>query len=134
MEETIEARPGLLSRLTSYFRREEEEYEDLDAPAGASSLRVHSAHRYNVCVRRQIVAFQDAVAAADGLKRGDQQILNLTMANAELREKIKDFLCGVGYAAEGVWEELGDNVYLLAPATAFVDVAPPSPRVQAQKN
>jgi len=127
MEEAV-ARPGLFSRLAGIVNRNHDDYEeDFDAPSGAP-LRVATAHRYSITVRRQISSFQDAVAAADGLKRGEQQILNLSMASMELREKIKDFMCGVNYAAEGSWEELGDNVFLLAPASAFVEVAPASPR------
>ncbi|MCW5936020.1 MAG: cell division protein SepF [Fimbriimonadaceae bacterium] len=132
MEETIE-RPGLFTRLFAFARREEEEFEDIEAPTG-NTFRVHTTHRYSITVRRQIVSFQDAVAAADGIKRGEQQVLNLAMASTELREKIKDFMCGVNYAAEGTWEEIGENVYLLAPAMANVEVAPPSPRMQAQRN
>lgn len=133
MEETI-ARPGLFSRLAGLVSRHDDYEDDLDAPVPTTNLRVHSAHRYSVTVRRQVVSFQDAVAAADGLKRGEQQVLNLTMATPDMREKIKDFMCGVNYAAEGTWEELGENVYLLAPATAFVEVAPASPRMQSERN
>lgn len=133
MEETI-AKPGFFSRIAGLVSREQEDFEeDYDAPAPAP-LRVHAAHRYSITVRRQVVSFQDAVSAADGLKRGEQQVLNLTMATTELREKIKDFMCGVNYAAEGTWEELGDNVYLLAPASAFIEVAPASPRMQTERN
>ena len=132
MEETI-AKPGLFSRLAGLVSRTEEYDDDYDVPT-TSPLRVHAAHRYSVTVRRQVVSFQDAVAAADGLKRGEQQILNLSTATSELREKIKDFMCGVNYAAEGTWEELGEGVFLLAPASAFVEVAPASPRMQSEKN
>jgi cell division inhibitor SepF len=133
MEETI-VKPGLFSRLAGLVRREEWE-DDFESPTvPPNPLRVASAHRYNITVRRQIVSFQDAVSAADGLKRGEQQVLNLTMATPELRDKIKDFMCGVNYAAEGTWEELGENVYLLAPASAYVEVAPSSPRMAAQNN
>ena len=133
MEETI-AKPGLFSRLAGLVNRQDDFEDDLDAPASPTPLRVHTAHRYSITVRRQVVSFQDAVAAADGLKRGEQQVLNLTMATADTREKIKDFMCGVNYAAEGTWEELGENVYLLAPASAFVEVAPASPRMQSERN
>jgi cell division inhibitor SepF len=133
MEETIE-KPGFFTRLAGFIgrNREDEQYEDFDAPA--QPLRLTAAHRYSVTVRRQVVSFQDAVAAADGVKRGEQQILNLTMAAPDLREKIRDFMCGVNYNAEGTWEELGENVYMLAPATAFVEVAPASPRMAAHAN
>jgi cell division inhibitor SepF len=134
MEETIE-KPGFFTRLAGWIARprDDEQYDDFDAPH-PSPLRLHTSHRYTVTVRRQVVSFQDAVAAADGIKRGEQQILNLSMAAPEIREKIRDFMCGVNYNAEGTWEELGEHVYLLAPATAYVEVAPASPRTAARSN
>ena len=137
MEETIE-KPGIFTRLANWMgRRGEDELAEegeVQTPNGNSPFRVHSMHRYVITVRRQIISFQDAVAAADGLKRGEQQVLNLSMAPPDLREKIKDFMCGVNYTAEGTWEELGENVFLLAPASAFVEVAPSSPRSDAVRN
>ncbi len=136
MEETID-KPGFFTKLANLMgRRPDEEPVDETEPIAHPSppFRVHAMHRYHVVVRRQIEKFQDAVAAADGLKRGEQQILNLTMASPELREKIKDFMCGVNYTAEGTWEELGEHVFLLAPASAYVEVAPSSQRSEAGLN
>ena len=138
MEETVE-RVGLFGRLsdkvTTLFHRDDDfEEEDFEGATNRPSLHVRTAHRYHITVRRQIVSFQDAVAAADGLKRGEQQILNLTTAAPDLREKIKDFMCGVNYTAEGTWEELGEHVFLLAPASAFVETAPASQRSVAARN
>ena len=136
MEETLE-KPGVFGRIRDFFVREaEDDFEDevLSSAPTKPALRINTATRYHITVRRQIVAFQDAVAAADGLKRGEQQILNLAMAPAELREKIKDFMCGVNYNAEGTWEALGETVFLLAPCTAQVEVAPASTRMVAGRN
>ena len=129
---------GIFTRLKGLFNREDEyiEEEAYDAPAATRSTSSRSTARahYSITVRRMVQSFQDAVAAADGLKRGDQQVLNLTACDATLRVKIKDFMCGVNYSQEGTWEELGDNVYLLAPPNAMVDVAPATPRVTSAKN
>jgi cell division inhibitor SepF len=131
--EVIE-RPGAFSRIKNFFSRSEPiDEEDLDM-VPTSGPRYHSLHRYSVTVRRQIVSFQDAVAAADGIKRGEQQILNLTAADSALREKIKDGMCGVNDSQEGTWEEIGEHVYLLAPPQALVEVAPSTPRMAAAKN
>ena len=132
MEELIE-RPGFFARLADRFTRSEETYED-SYEADSPRLRLHEANRYHITVRRQIVSFEDAVASADGLKRGEQQVLNLTVCPPDLREKIKDFLCGVNYAAEGSWEEIGENIFLLAPATAYVEVSNDSSRVHPARN
>ncbi|MBL8060903.1 MAG: cell division protein SepF [Chthonomonas sp.] len=136
--ELQEEKSGIFTRLKGIFNRDEEyiEEESYDSPApsrGTPMRQLGRAH-YSITVRRMVQSFQDAVAAADGLKRGDQQVLNLTACDPALRDKIKDFMCGVNYSQEGTWEELGDNVYLLAPPNAMVDVAPATPRVTSAKN
>ncbi|MES1228086.1 MAG: cell division protein SepF [Armatimonadota bacterium] len=125
MEETIE-KPGLFTWLSNRLGRHEEEEitmdGELEQPRG-TSLRNNHQFKYRVTVRRTIVAFQDALAAADGLKREEAQILNLGQAAPELREKIKDFICGCQYVLDAHFEELGENVYLLAPACANVEIS-----------
>lgn len=135
-----EERPGVFSRLKSFFTRDGEEYTEEDVveeTRQSSPTPVYSLHHrrgYSVTVRRHVQSFQDAVAAADGLKQGNQQILNLSQCDNALREKIKDFMCGVNYAHEGSWEEVGEHVYLLAPIHATVEVAPATPRMAAANN
>jgi FtsZ-interacting cell division protein YlmF len=60
--------------------------------------------------------------------------LNLTGTDATTRQKIVDFMCGVNYAQEGTWEEVGEGVYLIVPSNAYVEVAPPTPRMNALRN
>ncbi len=136
--ELQEERSGVFTRLKSWLSRDHEDdvYEEdvVQETRQAAPLRLHARTSYVVTVRRQVQSFQDAVAAADGLKKGEQQVLNLSACDNALRDKIKDFMCGVNYAHEGSWEELGENVYLLAPPQASVEVAPTSPRMAAQRN
>ena len=121
-------RPGFFERILGFVHRDEvEDLEDDRDTIPTTNLKVGHDHSHHVTVRRQVASFQDAVAAADGLKRGETQVVNLTCAVPEMREKIKDFLCGVNYNAEGTFEELGDNVFLLTPSTIYVEVAPSSP-------
>ena len=146
MQELSAAMPqektGLFSRIANMFSKTElyegeettEHHTFHPEVTQHSPLKMKTTYQYQVTVRRQIISFQDAVTAADGLKRGEQQILNLSMTDPTLREKIKDFMCGVNYALEGSWEEIGDNVYLLAPNHAFVEVAPASARMTALRN
>lgn len=140
MEEQVQDRPGFFGRLRDMFVREEEVEEeagpvmDRRAVASVRAVDIREAYKYQVTVRRQIVSFDDALAAAEGLKAGVQQVLNLTQTEPSLREKIKDFMCGVNFSQEGVWEEIGDHIYLVVPAGVFVDVAPASPRSMAGKN
>lgn len=139
MEEMVlQEKPGLFSRLAGMLtRREDEEYEE-ESNVGSTpehrAFTLKSAARYTVTVRRQIVSFEDAMSAANGLKCGEQQILNLASTETALRQKIVDFMCGVNYAQEGTWEEVGENIYLVVPANAYVEVAPATPRMQASKN
>jgi cell division inhibitor SepF len=135
MEETIiDEKPGFFSRLTGVFTRHEDYDETEEPTTTTSSLTIKGAYRYTVTVRRQIVSFDDAMAAAGGLKRGEQQILNLASTEPVLRQKVVDFMCGVNFAHEGTWEEIGENIYLIVPASAYVEVAPATPRMNAARN
>ena len=128
----VQEQPGIITRFVGLFARERsnvlEENEYAPVESGANSAR--TSYRYTVTIRRNLTTFEDAMAAANGLKRGEQQILNLCSADAVTRQKIVDFISGVNYAQEGTWEELGEGVYLIAPAHAFVEVAPPSGRLR----
>ncbi len=131
MEELeLQEKPGLFSKLATIFTRgEHEEVEDEEpADAGGRTYQLRAAYRYHVTVRRQITSFDDAMASAQGLKRGEQQILNLSATEPSMRQKIVDFMCGVNFAQEGTWEEIGDHIYLIVPASVYVETAPPSAR------
>lgn len=131
----LQDKPGFFTRIANKLSGRNEFVDDHDYELQSRPMvRLSPVIRYNITIRRQIVSFQDAIAAADGLKRGEQQILNLTAADSITRDKIKDFMCGVNYAQEGTWEELGENVYLLAPPQAEVEVAPSTPRMTAKLN
>lgn len=139
MEELeLQEKPGIFSRLGSMFVRDRDQDEEEEVTPAKKSDRSGStmqrAARYTVTVRRQIVAFEDAMASAEGLKRGEQQILNLSSTEPAVRQKIVDFMCGVNYAQEGTWEEIGENVYLIVPNFAYVEVAPATPRMAAIRN
>jgi cell division inhibitor SepF len=60
--------------------------------------------------------------------------LNLSSTEPGLRQKIVDFMSGVNYAQEGTWEEIGESIYLVVPANAYVEVAPATPRMNAVRN
>lgn len=138
MEEVVlQDKPGLFSKIGNIFTRpvdEDEEEPMVQVQTGGVKPMVRPTHRYTVTVRRQITSFDDAMAAAVGLKRGEQQILNLTATDPTLRQKIVDFMCGVNFSQEGTWEEVGEHIYMVAPGHAYIEVAPPTPRVNAIKN
>ncbi len=131
MEELeLQEKPGLFSRLTNLFgNREEVEEMDTDVPSQAgSAYQLKSAYRYHVTIRQQISNFEEAYAAANGLKRGEQQIVNLANTEPVLRQKIVDFMSGVAFAQDANWEQVGEHIYLVAPASAFVEVASVTPK------
>ena len=87
-----------------------------------TTLRLDQARRTHVTVRRAVRGFDDARRAADGLKEGQQQIVNLEQTPAEMAERIIDFLNGSTYALDGSVEKIGEQVYLFTPASVVIDI------------
>ncbi len=79
------------------YEEYEEEYID-DVPAPKQNLTIQAVHRYQVTVRRQVMSFQDAVLAADGLKRGEQQVnrVDFFVGTAEREGRINDEMMSFG--------------------------------------
>jgi cell division inhibitor SepF len=90
-------------------------------PKGAP-LRLHTTRGATIAVRLNAQGFDDAKLAADGLKSGDQQIVNLERAAPHMAERIIDFLNGVCYALDGTVERVGEKVYMFVPANITVEV------------
>ena len=88
----------------------------------ATSLRLDSGRRTHVTVRRSVQSFDEARRAADGLKSGEQQIVNLEQTPNDMAERIIDFLNGATYALDGSVEKIGEQVYLFTPSTITIDV------------
>lgn len=135
MPEDEYERKSLLSKAKNWiFGVEDHEEDDLDvhtptSAAGAPNarkqqlpLRLQTARAGRVSVRRNAQVFEDAKAAADGLKSGEQQIVNLERATPQMTERIIDFLNGVCYALDGTVERVGDKVYMFVPANVAVEV------------
>lgn len=140
MDETaVEDKPSIFSKIAGLFSRHDDIYDEQppmnhDRTATIGGMKLRPDYKSTVSVRRQITSFDDAMAAANGLKRGEMQILNLTATDPTTRQKIVDFMCGVNYAEEGTWEEVGEHVYMVVPAGIYVEVAPPTPRMNATRN
>lgn len=121
-------RRGIWARIKEGFgvSEVEDEYDEIDDGIDGSrrrpvTLRLQSAKVNHVAVR-QPQSFDDARVAADGLKEGRQQIVNLEKTGQEMSERITDFLNGVTYALNGFVEKVGDRVYLFAPSNTVIDV------------
>lgn len=110
------------------FGVEEVEEDELEAgtPAGArktqAPLRLQTSRGGRVAVRLNAQVFEDAKLAADGLKSGEFQIVNLERATPQMAERIIDFLNGVCYALDGTVERVGEKVYMFVPANVAVEV------------
>jgi cell division inhibitor SepF len=97
-------------------------------------MRIHSAGEGRVAVRRNVQVFEDAQMAADGLKRGEQQIVNLEHAIPPMGDRIVDFLSGVCYGVDGTVERIGDRVYMFVPANVDVTVEDGTTAAQPQNH
>lgn len=118
---------GLWSRLKDRFtwgdyEDDEDFVDDLATHKKPAVLRVQQARLHHVSVWRTLLSLDNAQQAADGLKEGHQQIVNLEKASPEIRNRIRDFLNGVTYALDGYVECVGENVYLYTPRNYCIDV------------
>jgi cell division inhibitor SepF len=86
------------------------------------ALRLQTARGGRVAIRLNAQVFEDAKLAADGLKGGEHQIVNLERATPQMGERIIDFLNGVCYALDGSVERVGEKVYMFVPANVQVEV------------
>ncbi len=121
-EEEMEVeRPSLWAQLRSLVFRSRTELEDEPTTDTTPTVRYRQFHPYRVAIRREIYTLEDARLAADGLKEGVQQILNLASTPPGMRERILDFLNGVVYTLEGSAERVSEHVFVYAPPQAIID-------------
>ena len=79
-----------------------------------------------------IASFGDVQKAADRLKSGEPQIVNLEKTPPEVAERLIDFLNGVTYALDGYVEKISEGAYLFTPSHIAIhadgpEQAPPKP-------
>ena len=119
---------GLWSRLKEKVGLSEydDEFDEIiDDPGGSRrpiALRLHPSRIHHISVWKSIQSLENAQEAADGLKAGHQQIVNLEKANPDICGRVIDFLNGVIYALDGYVEKVGDRVYLFTPANYEIDI------------
>jgi cell division inhibitor SepF len=99
----------------------EEEEEPQLAAVGRPAIRLHSARIVHIDVRKSAFNLDDARLAADGLKSGKQQVVNLERTAPQTADRLVDFLSGVTYALDGTVEPISDRVFLFAPANVQID-------------
>ncbi|MGQ9656700.1 MAG: cell division protein SepF [Fimbriimonadales bacterium] len=130
MDEQYEERPSLWARMRTWVGLNHEEDEDDPLPARATDVRYRRVQAYHISIRKEILSIEDARVAADGLKEGVQQILNLAATPQGVRERVVDFLNGVVYAIEGSVERVSEHVFVYAPPQAIID-APATTRTRS---
>ncbi|MFQ3548654.1 MAG: cell division protein SepF [Armatimonadota bacterium] len=94
---------------------EEEEYYQEEDNRKKPVVKLQQTRINRVSIWHSIQTFDDAQMAADGLKDGRQQIVNLEKASPEISKRVVDFLYGVCYALCGYVEKIADKVYLFTP-------------------
>jgi FtsZ-interacting cell division protein YlmF len=134
-EETLEARNGLIGRVVDFIRgRHNDEESAIDGFTPRSMSHPRQDYLTRVMIRKEITRFEDAMAAANSLKQGELQVLNLSKCDPVFREKVINFMCGVNFALSGNWEEIGENIIMIVPGTTHLDVAPGSITSPAYSN
>jgi cell division inhibitor SepF len=131
MDEQYEERPTLWARVRSWVGLNREEDDEEPLPARATDVRYRRVQAYHISIRKEILSIEDARVAADGLKEGIQQILNLAATPPGVRERVVDFLNGVVYAIEGSVERVSEHVFVYAPPQAIID-APNTTRTRTE--
>jgi cell division inhibitor SepF len=131
MDEQYEERPTLWARVRSWVGLNREEDDEEPLPARATDVRYRRVQAYHISIRKEILSIEDARVAADGLKAGIQQILNLAATPPGVRERVVDFLNGVVYAIEGSVERVSEHVFVYAPPQAIID-APNTTRTRTE--
>ncbi len=102
--------------------REEPRPAEGSDPRGArQSIRPVSASGSTATVHVVApVRFSDAKEVADRFMGNQPVIVNLQLADRELRRRMLDFCSGVAYSLQGAMEKVADQVFLLTPSNVVV--------------
>jgi len=114
---------GFIDKFKNMFSMEEEE-EDTTTTSDSSFLDDDSPRRPNLIPissrKTEILvlyptSYQEALQAADQIKKKRILILNLERADYSLTSKIIEFLRGVTFGHEGHMENIAENIFLFTP-------------------
>jgi cell division inhibitor SepF len=100
--------------------------------AKQSTFHVASARESSITVM-PVSTFADVQKAADRLKAGEPQIINLEKTDANSAERLIDFLNGVTYALDGSVEKVAEGAYLFTPSHISIN-AEGGPEVAASRS
>lgn len=96
-------------------RQREERHPEPAPRQRRDTFRIASTRESSISVM-PVGTFADIQKAADRLKSGEPQIINLEKAPAEVAERLIDFLNGVTYALDGYVEKIAEGAYLFTPS------------------
>ena len=102
------------------------------APSSTPTFRLATVRDSAITIM-PAATFDDMQRAADRLKRGEPQIINLESTDPDMAERLIDFLNGVTYALDGCVEKVAEGAYLFTPANIAIrsdgsDTGASSPR------
>lgn len=93
-----------------------------------NTFRIASVREGSITVM-PVATFADVQKAADRLKAGEPQIVNLEKTDPEIAERLVDFLNGVTYALDGYVERVAEGAYLFTPSHIAIHAdSPEAPR------
>ncbi len=92
----------------------------------SETLRLANSREGSITVM-PVTSFADIQRAADRLKAGEPQIINLEKTPAEVSERLIDFLNGVTYALDGYVEKIAEGAYLFTPSHIAIHADGPEP-------
>jgi len=92
----------------------------------AETIRIAAAREGSITVM-PVSSFADIQKAADRLKAGEPQIINLEKTPPEIAERLIDFLNGVTYALDGFVEKIAEGAYLFTPSHIIIQTDGPEP-------
>ncbi len=104
----------------------EEDYKELaktqerEPKAGVNVVSLHTSGKGMKIVVCEPERFEEVQALADHLKNRKQVILNFEATRPEISQKIIDFISGAVYALDGQSQQLGQNIFLFAPASVEI--------------
>ncbi len=100
--------------------------------AKTNTFHIASARESSISVM-PVANFADVQKAADRLKAGEPQIINLEKTDANSAERLIDFLNGVTYALDGSVEKIAEGAYLFTPSHISIN-AEGGPEVAASRS
>lgn len=117
----------LLGRRDRHDDEEEEVQEDRGNASRRNTFRIASAREGSISVM-PVGTFADIQKAADRLKSGEPQIINLERTPPEVSERLIDFLNGVTYALDGYVEKISEGAYLFTPSHIAIHAETSEPK------